>query len=337
MRFQNNVPRLISLLLLFCLTSLFLFACGSETAEEGYDIYCISADGTKIEAEKWASESVENPNEVIRDLLKQLAAVPENHDLKAALPDDTTAVSGSLDSDSHQISVFLTDSYKTLSGSRETLTRACVVKTLLGAVPEAQSVMFYVGTDPLTDATGRAIGQMTRDTFVGDFGKDQAELQNTDLTIYFSDAGGEKLVRRPRNVHYSSNTNIESLVIENLTVEPAGTDARAVFTDPSEVLHISTTDGICYVDLDNNYFTQAANVTENVAIYSLVDSLCELDTVNKVQITVYVNGKPVTGDGTYSGLYEPNTDLIASDEADDGAGSEPAANGNDTVSSSDSN
>lgn len=319
MRFQNNIFRLLSLVLLICLTLVFFSACGSEVAEEGFDIYCISADGTRIEAEKWASEGSENPNEVIRELLKQLAAVPQNHDLKAALPDDATAVSGSFDAESGQISVFLTDSYKTMSGSRETLARACVVKTLLGALPDSQSVMFYVGTDPLTDATGRAVGQMTRDTFVGDFGKDQAELQNTDLTVYYANADGEKLVPLPRNVHYSSNTNIESLVIENLAVEPAGTEARAVFTDPSEVLHISTTDGICYVDLDNNYFTQATNVTENVAIYSLVDSLCELDTVNKVQITVYVNGKPVTGDGTYSGLYEANTDLIASDEADAGS------------------
>ena len=333
MRFQNNVARRLSLILLFCLTTMLFSACGSETEEAGYDIYCISADGTKIEAEKWASEGSTDSNEVIRELLKQLAAAPESHDLKAALPDDTTVVSGSLDTDSDQISVFLTDSYKTMSGSRETLASACVVKTLLGAVPEAQSVMFYVGTDPLTDATGRAIGQMTRDTFVGDFGKDQAELQNRDLTIYYANESGEMLVPLPRNVHYSSNTNIESLVIENLTVDPAGTEARAVFTDPSEVLHISTTDGICYVDLDNNYFTQAANVTENVAIYSLVDSLCEIDSVNKVQITVYVNGKPVTGEGTYSGLYEPNTDLIASDDGD--ADSAPA--GGDTANPSDSN
>ena len=333
MRFQNNVARRLSLILLFCLTTMLFSACGSETEEAGYDIYCISADGTKIEAEKWASEGSTDSNEVIRELLKQLAAAPESHDLKAALPDDTTVVSGSLDTDSDQISVFLTESYKTMSGSRETLARACVVKTLLGAVPEAQSVMFYVGTDPLTDATGRAIGQMTRDTFVGDFGKDQAELQNRDLTIYYANESGEMLVPLPRNVHYSSNTNIESLVIENLTVDPAGTEARAVFTDPSEVLHISTTDGICYVDLDNNYFTQAANVTENVAIYSLVDALCEIDSVNKVQITVYVNGKPVTGEGTYSGLYEPNTDLIASDDGD--ADSAPA--GGDTANPSDSN
>ncbi len=333
MRFQNNVARRLSLILLFCLTTMLFSACGSETEEAGYDIYCISADGTKIEAEKWASEGSTDSNEVIRELLKQLAAAPESHDLKAALPDDTTVVSGSLDTDSDQISVFLTESYKTMSGSRETLASACVVKTLLGAVPEAQSVMFYVGTDPLTDATGRAIGQMTRDTFVGDFGKDQAELQNRDLTIYYANESGEMLVPLPRNVHYSSNTNIESLVIENLTVDPAGTEARAVFTDPSEVLHISTTDGICYVDLDNNYFTQAANVTENVAIYSLVDSLCEIDSVNKVQITVYVNGKPVTGEGTYSGLYEPNTDLIASDDGD--ADSAPA--GGDTANPSDSN
>ena len=48
MRFQNNVARRLSLILLFCLTTMLFSACGSETEEAGYDIYCISADGTKI-------------------------------------------------------------------------------------------------------------------------------------------------------------------------------------------------------------------------------------------------------------------------------------------------
>lgn len=293
--------------------SFLLAACGSGQADEGTEIYCLSADETKILPEKRTVDAGDNTDTLLSALVRQLSALPESGDLKAALPDEGAVLSANFDAESGQISVYVADSYKTLSGSRETLARACVVKTLLSALPDAQSVMFYSGTDPLTDTTGRAYGAMNRDTFVGDFGKDQAELLKTDLTIYYASADGEKLVPLARNVHYSTNTNIEKLVIENLAEEPAGSEARAVFTASSEVLHISTTDGICYVDLDNNYFTQAANVTENVAIYSLVDSLCALDGVNKVQITAYVSGKPVTGDGTYSGLYEPDMELVAAD------------------------
>lgn len=317
-RFQlaGGLRRALSLLLIFALSTGFFTSCGRTQEEEGMEVYCLSADETMIRSEKRAVAEGDSPDDLIGELLGQLSARPEDGDLKAALPEKNIVSSGSLDADSGQISVSVTDSYKTLSGSRETLVRACVVKTLLSAVPEAQSVMFYAGDAPLTDATGRAVGAMTRDTFVGDFGKDQAELQSTDLTIFYASEDGEKLVPLARNVHYSSNTNIEKLVVENLAEEPAGSEARAVLTDVSEVLHISTTDGICYVDLDNNYFTQAANVTAPVAIYSLVDSLCALDTVNKVQITSYVSGKPVTGDGTYSGLYEPNADLVADGETD---------------------
>ena len=307
------VFRLSAVVLALLLMLPMLSACGNTEEQEGQTIYCLSADETKIVTEKRVIEEAGNPDSLITALLKQLSATPENGDLKAALPDSGCVFGAGLDAESGQISVYLTGSYTLLSGSRETLARACVVKTLLGAVPDAQSVMFFSGNDPLTDATGRTIGVMTKDTFVGDFGKDQAELQNRDLTIYYASEDGEKLVPLPRNVHYSSNTNIEKLVIENLAEEPAGSEARAVFTDPSEILHISTTDGICYVDLDNNYFTQASNVTANVAIYSLVDSLCAIDSINKVQITVYVSGKPVTGDGTYSGLYEPDMELVASE------------------------
>ena len=48
-------------------------------------------------------------------------------------------------------------------------------------------------------------------------------------------------------------------------------------------------DGACLVNLDEGFLNQNFEIKEDVIIYSIVDSLTELDTINTVQIAV--NGK----------------------------------------------
>ncbi|MFR6330274.1 MAG: GerMN domain-containing protein, partial [Eisenbergiella sp.] len=74
-------------------------------------------------------------------------------------------------------------------------------------------------------------------------------------------------------------------------------------------------DGICYVNVDENFMTQIYNVTADVVIYSIVNSLVELSNVNKVQIAV--NGKTdIVFRETFNlvNLYERNLELIKTGE-----------------------
>ena len=72
-------------------------------------------------------------------------------------------------------------------------------------------------------------------------------------------------------------------------------------------------DGVCYVSLDENFKNQDYQVNEAVVIYSIVDSLTELSTISKVQISV--NGDT---SGTYrdnfklSDMYDRNLDYVVS-------------------------
>ena len=53
-----------------------------------------------------------------------------------------------------------------------------------------------------------------------------------------------------------------------------------------KVLSVSVNDGICYVNLDSTLDNAGGNVSEQLRIYSIVDSLCELDAINRVQIII---------------------------------------------------
>ena len=88
-------------------------------------------------------------------------------------------------------------------------------------------------------------------------------------------------------------------------------------TIPSEtkIITLSVMDGIGYVNLDNNFQNQNQEITEEVVLYSIVNSLTELSGVSKVQISI--NGD-TSGKCRYtydlSTMYEKNPNLLETKE-----------------------
>lgn len=59
-------------------------------------------------------------------------------------------------------------------------------------------------------------------------------------------------------------------------------------TLPSDVklLNVSVSENVCYVNFDSNFLNNSLEVKELIPIYSIVNSLCAISSVNKVQLTV---------------------------------------------------
>ena len=188
--------------------------------------------------------------------------------------------------------------------------RAAVVETLT-SIPRVQRVTFFVGTDPLTDANGNLIGSMTADTFVQNPGEQINSFQEAVVQLYFSNLDGDALVPETQQVHYSSNISMEKLVIERLLAGPLSENLKSAIPAGTQLLSVTAVDGVCYVNFDDALKNQDYEVQEAVVIYSIVDSLLELDGIGKVQISI--NGDT---SGTYrdkfslSTQYEANYDLV---------------------------
>jgi len=81
------------------------------------------------------------------------------------------------------------------------------------------------------------------------------------------------------------NTSLERLVVEQL-LAGSQNGGLSVMPKNTKVLNVSLTDNTCYVNLDSSFISGDIDVAEYIPIYAIVDSLTELQTVNKVQITV---------------------------------------------------
>lgn len=296
---------ILSLCFLLCI----LLSGGCAGKEGGYIIYGIDSSGTSLVENSFEGEVPSSKEELARSMLDQLGDNAQRRGAEAPIPAKVDVRSIEFSEDGSRMSVYFSEGYSDIPLIREPLIRAAIVKTLL-QIDGVSGVSFYVGDSVLVDAVGRTIGVMTKDTFIENFGSSQAALQIRDLLLYYPSADGEWLVPYERRVHYSSNTNLAKLVIENLCQEPVGSGLKAVISDSSVFLHISTADGICYLDIDSSYFTKVTGVTRDVSIYTLVNSLCNLDGISKVQITVFRNGTPDISENSFSGTYEKNPKLI---------------------------
>ena len=121
------------------------------------------------------------------------------------------------------------------------------------------------------------------------------------MTLYFSNETGDGLVKEVRqDVYYSSNVSLEKLIMEQLLEGPSIVGAKSAIPEGTRLVTVSVVDGVCYVSLDETFRNQDYKVNEAVVIYSIVDSLTELPTINKVQISV---------NGDTSGQYRDNFPL----------------------------
>lgn len=299
------------LLLIFSIVLSFnLSACGNSKKDETkYTVYYPDYSGESMLSKETSYAADASTKKTVDFLISQ---IKDNDEM--ALPDEIEIKSTSFNKKKHELGINITSGYRSLNGYKETVLRAAIVKTVL-QVKEIKTVSFSIDGQALTDSNGTVVGAMSQDTFIEDFGKDQAALITKRVKLYYAYQDGKSLVAVSRTLHYGSSTGLEQTVVNTLSKAPYEGDLRTAFSDSSKILNVSVSDGICFLDIDSSFFTDMADVSQDVALYSLVNSLTEIDGINKVSITVYTGGTPDTSDVFPTGNFEKNTDIVSADES----------------------
>ena len=283
--------------------------------EGTYAVYFTDAEEVKLGYEEaQPKEALEDATGelTVKSLLAVMQTDPENKAYKCALPANVKVLD--FDIIDGQLVLNFDVAYKDMSKNAEVLCRAALVKTMC-QVPGVENVQILIEGEPLTDDAGIAIGHMTEDSFVDNAGDDLASYERADLTLYFANEAGDGLVVRNVECVYNSNICMDRLVVEQIVKGPQA-EAESVDCYPTVaadtlINSVTTRDGICYVNLGNGFLAHEYNVTPQVTIYSIVDSLTELADVNKVQISVegnteinYMESIPL------SQIFERNLEIV---------------------------
>lgn len=289
-------------------------ACGGrETAGENiYQIYVLSDSETKVETHAHVMSAV-LPEDMLEELITCLSTQPDKLEYKVPFAMGFEILSMELTESKLMINV--DGAYMNLSPTTEVLVRAAIVRTLT-QLPDVRYVGLTVEGQELFDQTGEVVGLMSAESFINNDGNEINTYEQTRIKLYFANETGDKLIGAYRQKYYSTNIPLERFVVEELIAGPSGKVAGLYPSINKEVKIISvmTKDGICYVNLDSGFLSVVNNVSTEVSIYSLVNSLVELSTVNKVQILI--NGEVPESFG--SAAFERNLDYVTTLENADG-------------------
>ena len=297
-------------------TALLLSACAGDEKEPGREsfIYCLNEDRTGI-VEVEYDFSGEDAAETAGDILERLREPAEDIEYLNPIPEEVEVqdyeLSGSI------LEVDFSREYLDVEQIQEKLMRAAIVQSLV-QVDGINGVMFTVDGAALTDSDGLEIGLMNEDDFVENTSSSPSSYQTDTLTLYFASESGDRLVEQQVDVRYSSNVSKDKLIVEKLMQGPRGSGAYPVINPDANLLSVTTKDGICYVNFDSSFLTASYDVTPEVTVYSIVNSLAEGTEAMQVQITI--NGET---NAEYmetvdlSQPLEPDMELIAADEGDE--------------------
>ena len=309
--------RKILSLLLICVIMFSQVSCKNESSNGSSKIYYVNTDKTGITPVDYDFKEKDTKKQ-IDEAIEMLSQNTDDIDYVTTIPSGVKLDHWELN-DGALLLYFLGD-YDSLDIYTEILVRAAIVKTLV-QIENVKTISFYINNQPLTDSNGEAVGTMTADAFIEDFGQETDALLSTNLTLYFASADGMSLVPETRSVYYSSNLSAERLVIEQLLKGPDNKQLLSSIPDATKLNSISITEnGVCIVNFDATIESTMSGVTENVTLYSIVNSLTELDSVKQVQILVNGSTPRISNvDVDLSSAISRNEDIINTniDEEDD--------------------
>lgn len=328
-------------LILVIMAALTVSGCaGSEDISEipGYDVYFLDSENEKLVAEKYEAEN-DSVLKTVYLLLNRMCTpgvkgnlsvfgllIPEEPQITAN-NEMTEMPSGDISEElmplltdkglindisysNRIVTINFGDQYNLMDNVNEVLFRAAVVKTV-SQIDQVDYVSFNVNMQPITTGSGSLLGLMNASNFINDTGDNMDNLEWADVKLYFADESGQKLIPESLEMAYDRSKTIEQAVVERLIKGPVEKSSKKTVPTGTKLLGISVKDGIAYVNFDSSFVDNTADVSPDVTIYSIVNSLCELNSVKKVQILV--NGAQ---DGTFrdsfplSSTYERNLDIL---------------------------
>ncbi len=288
--------------------ALILSSCAGRGEEEKivYKVYYPNKDYTALLSKELKSLS----DNSVDTMLTYLKAKPDEPGV--------AAVSGYVSVNGHTLKdgKLLMDfgkNYEKLNPTEEVLTRAAIVETLTQS-PDVNTVQFEVEGKELRDINGNVVGDMTGDSFITNTGEELNFYAKANVTLYFTDVNGSVLNRYDESMVYATNLSMEKCILETLLKGPSAvgeTNAYPTLPPDAKLLNVTVKDRIAYANFDKAIREAPYSVKEEVALYSIVNSLTALPGVDQVQISVDGSTEGVFLDHMpLDALYERNDEII---------------------------
>ncbi len=122
------------------------------------------------------------------------------------------------------------------------------------------------------------------------------ENKETDIVLYYSDNQGIALHEEKRTVS-SKDASDPEFVLKELIKGTQNPDCSNVIPQNTKVNSCVVKDGVCTVDLGVDFIEIKGTASQEMAMYSVVNTLCQIEGIDKVKFLI--DGKVVSLFGYY--------------------------------------
>lgn len=288
---------------------LFFSACAKGGADKrGIRIYYLNKADYGIKEQEYVPEANDR-DRIIEELIAKLCVQPKEMTLRAPISGFRLLSS---ETKGRIVTLNFSGEYYDLSAVEEVLTRTAVVNTMC-SFAEVDGVYFLVEGEAFHDADGEEPGVMEPSQFIYNSYTEMRNYERVRLHLYFAGETGDRLVDAFRTVVYNSNMPLERIVLEQVILGPNGSFAYPTVNSETRVINVTTRDRCCYINLSSDFLYGQPGVTAQTAIYSIVNSLCELPSVESVQISVEGNADVTFMESiSLMGSFSMNRDIVES-------------------------
>lgn len=256
----------------------------SSGSEEGaVQLYYLNSDGDGLYARSYVPKT-QGTEKQIAEFINEMSEVPEGADYSPLIESGIGILGRSLDDGI--LTLDFSAAYKSMSATREVLTRAGIVRSLI-QIDGISKVSFEIDGKPATTPDGTEIGIMDSDTFVENAARQINTIQHTTIDLYYTDETGTQLSMESRSIYYSASKPLEWAIVERLIAGPAVEGNYPTLPSNTQIISVTSNGGICYVNLGQTFITDALLVNAEIPIYSIVDTICKnCDNVSRVQLSI---------------------------------------------------
>jgi germination protein M len=249
----------------------------------------------------------------VEEYIVALQKEPKNQEYKSAKPLDVNIIGYNF-GEAGQLQLSFDEFYHKVTGIEEVLMRAAIVKTFT-QIDSIKEVEFLINGLPLSFGDV-PVGRMEASMFIDSGGEMTSYSQTATISIYFANEAGDALIESQRQVEYDGSILLEKIIVEQLIDGPTSEEVGMKRTLPEGTIlnEISKKDRVCNIDFNEKFLEVIEGASDEITIYSIVNTLVEQTDINKVQFTI--NGEAVA---TYKSIpldqtFERKLNMIESEE-----------------------
>lgn len=283
----------------------------TEAPEESTKLYFLNEGRTKVIGDSFELKTT-TVEEQVSEFLTALEEILWTDTEKSRITDQNPIYEYKID-EAGLLSLRFAADYNASPTITEVLRRAAIVKTVC-QLDTIKAVEFYVGTQPLLTSGGKPVGMLKAEDFIDSTGENTEFYQEAKVAVYFANVTGDALVESNLKITYDGTLSTERLILEQLMEGPVLEDMQAVIPKGTVLNKVTIRDGICYVDFNEKFMEKRENITAEVAVYSIVNSLTELSNVYKVQFLINGEIRKSYQNLDFSSTFERNLEIVEGEQ-----------------------